>query len=404
MSGEVLGTEDGGPTPDGAIERDGGIDGGPGGDAGVPEACEGFPDVSFDRCGSCDDAPGGFYWDGARCVSAGAMQCPCVGAGCDALERYGSEEACETAHAACDARLCETSGGTWEDLIGSCGYACGIERPGLRRRGLDPVPCASPGPACDCGPGRTFEPGTGCVDDPSCSEATVCVASGGRMTDCDAHPSCGALGDGCGPVSFVDDYESCDCGPAMRFDPAEGCVEDTACEASPDEVCEWSGHEMTALCAPTRCGRPSPLACAQPACECGDLEVFDPLRGCVRSVECRDRLLGESCTDDGALGGVCVEGVCCSGRCVAPCYPACGASCDGASGCGDRSFACGDSRTCEGATEYCSVEHPGPSGPSTYDCAELPGGCTECGCLDVPSGCSCRVGVDGNLTVECAFP
>jgi hypothetical protein len=52
--------------------------------------------------------------------------------------------------------LCEMTGGIWD--IGSCGhYICG-----------QPPDCDAIIPGCDCGPAGGFEPGVGCVDDPSC--------------------------------------------------------------------------------------------------------------------------------------------------------------------------------------------------------------------------------------------
>jgi hypothetical protein len=51
---------------------------------------------------------------------------------------------------------CATTGGTWDPL--ACGhYDCGV-----------PPECTAVIPGCDCGPGRNFETGIGCIDDPTC--------------------------------------------------------------------------------------------------------------------------------------------------------------------------------------------------------------------------------------------
>ena len=55
--------------------------------------------------------------------------------------------------------LCSISDGIWDD--GACGhYVCGV-----------PNACEALIPGCDCGPGRTFEIGFGCVEDLTCEGA-----------------------------------------------------------------------------------------------------------------------------------------------------------------------------------------------------------------------------------------
>ena len=55
-----------------------------------------------------------------------------------------------------DQTRCETTRGVWDAL--SCGhYSCGYQ-----------PECAAVIPGCDCGPGRNFVEGVGCVDDPTC--------------------------------------------------------------------------------------------------------------------------------------------------------------------------------------------------------------------------------------------
>lgn len=162
----------------------------------------------------------------------------------------------------------------------------------------------------------------------------LCLASGGHLTNCSAHSTCGINTAECTTVVALSQATACDCGPAMRFEEGAGCVPDDSCGTGFElhaAVCAFSGHTMTAECEPTHCGNRSPLFCAAPACECGDHEVFDPHRGCVWSPECRVRMNGQACGED---IGDCADGLaCCGGTCVASCYPACGASCDGFTGC-----------------------------------------------------------------------
>jgi hypothetical protein len=55
-----------------------------------------------------------------------------------------------------EAALCEDTGGIWDPL--SCGHcSCGF-----------PPECAAIIPGCNCGPGKNFVAGLGCVDDPDC--------------------------------------------------------------------------------------------------------------------------------------------------------------------------------------------------------------------------------------------
>ena len=115
-------------------------------------------------------------------------------------------------------------------------------------------------------------------------------------------------------------------GSLRVFGPGVGCVDGPLCEiiatVAPDVLCANTGGEwMLGICAPTTCGRFSDLDCALPACACGELEVFDTDRGCIRSPSCEVRLLGEACTTT----GLCADSVCCldggisaDASCVAP--------------------------------------------------------------------------------------
>jgi hypothetical protein len=170
---------------------------------------------------------------------------------------YATVAACQAAHASCDAALCTATGGAWFNRPEWCGH--------FECGVPSSQACDQATPACDCGASRVFGPGVGCVDGPLC-EIIATVA--------------------------------------------------------PDVLCANTGGEwMLGICAPTTCGRFSDLDCALPACACGELEVFDADRGCIRSPTCEVRLLGEACTTT----GLCADSVCCldggisaDASCVAP--------------------------------------------------------------------------------------
>jgi hypothetical protein len=128
-------------------------------------------------------------------------------------------------------KLCERTGGIWDP--NSCGhYRCG-EFPF----------CDAIIPGCDCGKGRSFQEGTGCVEDPACG---ACgperrCPPGSVCDPCPAHPTCRSCG--CGPP--VCEPLSC------SFD--EDCPAGSRCEGSsvcpPDVVCVWEGRP--GVCVPT---------------------------------------------------------------------------------------------------------------------------------------------------------
>lgn len=196
--------------------------------------------AALDPCGASCRAVLGAFWDGARCVS----YCDeCVGEDCGA---YGTVEACQADHTSCDATLCRATDGDWFNVPTLCGHhECGLPRP---------ADCEAPTRGCNCGTGRNFQPGVGCVVDPRCpivepidNRQEACVATGGRWRN---DGNCG-------------DYE---------------------------------------------CGRPSPLACVSPGCDCGPERSFGSY-GCELRGACQERVAGESC--DGAV--VCGSGtVCCA--------------------------------------------------------------------------------------------
>jgi hypothetical protein len=269
-------------------------------------------DVRFPVCGStCEHAP--YYWNGESCVAA--PSCTCTGADCG--RTYPRPELCVAAHTSCAAPLCNATGGRWMAVHAYCGhFACGHPTP---------QNCLVGGPACDCGVGRRFDNALGCVADPSCTRGDLCVATGGVV-------NAGAGCNICGRPSAVCDpgTEGCDCGPAMNYDVARGCVPDASCGPAHEELCRRSGGTYVfGGCMDAVCGRPSLIFCGSAACNCGPDQIFEPGRGCVVSATCNDRGVGDTC--DPGNGLRCTRGaVCCAGRCAQPC---CGAACNAETGC-----------------------------------------------------------------------
>lgn len=114
-----------------------------------------------------------------------------------------------------DECLCEGTAGTWDE--GSCGhYSCGM-----------PPTCEAIIPGCDCGTGRNFVAGTGCVDDATCGcsdEQCLCEGTGGTWDDgaC-GHYVCGVPND-CRAL-----IPGCDCGSGQTFADGVGCADDPGC-------------------------------------------------------------------------------------------------------------------------------------------------------------------------------
>ena len=123
---------------------------------------------STTECGGVSSA----FWDGAACVAA---SCDCVGAECQV---YVSVAACEAEHSSCDASLCGATGGAWFSRPEWCGhFECGVP---------SPEPCDETTAACDCGLGRAFREGEGCVHSDVCELTEtlppdeLCAATGGE--------------------------------------------------------------------------------------------------------------------------------------------------------------------------------------------------------------------------------
>ncbi|MBX3247737.1 MAG: hypothetical protein KF901_11210 [Myxococcales bacterium] len=203
-------------------------------DAGLPPGLDG----GLEGCDAEDarpmvcpelicDGPGTIHWDGEACVVIGCGEC--VGADC--ATSWPSLEECERAHAGCEPPLCRGTGGEWRFWAEDCGHWwCGFP---------PPFDCLVGGPVCDCGRGRRFEEGRGCV-----SIERECPTSE----------------------------------PVTR-----------------EELCRGTGGAWEGICCDTECGRPCPFLCAQPACDCGPWRVFDEVRGCVEATRCFEPRLGERC-------------------------------------------------------------------------------------------------------------
>ena len=145
----------------------------------------------------------------------------------------------------------------------------------------------------------------------------LCRATGGDWLfwaeEC-VHRNCGRPV----PATCIVGMPVCDCGPRSNFDPLRGCVPDVGCERdgmpTPEYLCTNSGGTWENVCGPSHCGVASPLACTQPACTCGRFEVWDALRGCVESSECRiNRPAGDTCAVDGDIR--CGSGLICCQSC-----------------------------------------------------------------------------------------
>jgi hypothetical protein len=216
----------------------------------------------------CDCGPGANFVDGQGCAED------------DACQPVLDEQA-----------LCLDSGGAWDDL--ACGhYRCGVSND-----------CRAVDPGCDCGEGRNFVAGQGCVEDEACQpvgeEQALCQGSGGTwdVTSC-GHYQCG------GPPLCDAIIPGCDCGPLANFIDGQGCVAAESCQAQhqPDQeaLCLGAGGSLDpAGCGHAVCGV-APQSCdeVQASCTCADNQVFVPARGCVPAAACVDQPGSEVWTVD----------------------------------------------------------------------------------------------------------
>lgn len=198
----------------------------PDGGATMPSICA-ADEVTERLCGPICDGPDLFYWAGDRCWQIDCGRCEGRDCGRGTLRR----ETCEEAHASCTPQLCRETGGDWLFAADFCGhFVCG------RPTDLD---CEVGMPVCNCGPGKTFFEGSGCVE-------------------------------------------------------IDGCVPDPEVP-TPEQLCTRSqGTWTTGICCPTHCGELCPLPCASDACHCGPSAVWSDLLGCVPTSECYVDGLGDA--------------------------------------------------------------------------------------------------------------
>ncbi len=265
--------------------------------------------ISEDAClFDCEPGHMGYFWNGRTCFDF--IGCGCLGDGCS--DSYRSPEECEAVHAGCEASLCRSSGGMWfTESAGLCGFKCGA---------LEHIACESPFDSCRCEPGRTYNPGIGCVDD-GCTIKELCKATLGQwhhVDECHCYFVCGleALCDDC------PDEDVCNCGPHRNYDPALGCVPDEGCApASDEEKCEATGGEWQDApmgCGHYQCGMPNTFdECIAPGCDCGRLMNFDSTHGCVYDDACGFRDLMETCSG-WAVESTCRKGLVCCAHCAIP--------------------------------------------------------------------------------------
>lgn len=184
--------------------------------------------------------------------------------------------------------------------------------PGPICDGLDPV--VWDGERCvqiDCGTcvgadcGRAYRSMAECTAAQHACVPELCRSTGGDWLfwaeEC-LHYRCGVSV----PAECLVGQPVCNCGALNVFDPVRGCIPDPTCvgdDPPPDEIlCTSTGGRWEGVCGPSHCGTPSPLACAALACTCGPLEVWDRIRGCVESSECHtNREVGQGCSTDGSI-------------------------------------------------------------------------------------------------------
>lgn len=300
----------------------------PGCDPG--EAC---PPVCYGRCVKPEPTTG--CWSDGDCGRG--KRCDIVNY-CDPPPGCDPGEACPVVcYGRCvdgggntdQATLCEATAGKWDP--NSCGhYQCG--RPPF---------CDAVIPGCNCGEGRNFVEGVGCVASRECNGGlpdarSLCGRTGGRWNEY----GCGHTG--CGRVVDCDAIiPGCDCGPTAMFDERLGCLAVPGCGANecdgafydprsgaclgpadqvmPDYCCE---REPTPVChdgSELRCRMAEP-ACPAPfvaAIVNGCYECLDPTNGCQPA--CR---VDSDCEAGLVCGQAWYDG------CAANCDPAVGPCCE----------------------------------------------------------------------------
>jgi len=182
--------------------------------------------------GALCDGPDTWQWNGDRCVPIACGACE----GADCTTDFTTQSECEAAHASCEATACRASGGDWLFWAEECDhYRCGRPTPAVCIRGI---------PVCDCGPQRIFDAARGCVADVSCTmeppipnREIQCTGSGGTWENICCDTVCGVFcGDDCAAPA-------CNCGPGRVFEEGRGCIESSRCfDAAPGAHCEPRGR------------------------------------------------------------------------------------------------------------------------------------------------------------------
>ncbi len=243
----------------------------------------------------------GSFWDGDSCVLHGSN---CEGPDCFAYRGFDALQSCKNDHSTCTSQICVATGGTW-DVVGRCagGVRCGV---------YPNFDCDGPThPLCNCGPGRTFDPIGGCLEDPTCGLPELCDNTGGEWLvagdGCAPCDSCaGACPALCAPIL----ENRCHCGPFATFDRTLGCVPSDRCSTdNKRSLCTTQGGSWIAPGCCDRvdaCGHhaePRCLALCVPdeTCVCPRGYAWSG-RGCVIS-RCDLRLEGEACDDTHACEG-----------------------------------------------------------------------------------------------------
>jgi hypothetical protein len=263
--------------------------------------------VADTTCYDCDSWNYlGAFWTGRECFDF--QGCGCVGDGCAGA--FASLDECAALQRTCDASLCLATGGRWfPSYAGFCGFVCGA--PSSYTCMMD---------SCDCGLEKTFVPGAGCADDPSCGPMEACLATRGTWhpaSECICGFSCGRQ-NVCGAC-----LDSCDCGPHRNFDETLGCFVDAQCEpVSREQVCAATGGtwmpEGSGSCGDYFCGIPNTLdPCVSAGCNCGFNSNFNSDAGCSFDDTCFFKERGQECTG-WAGSSTCRAGLACCAHCGIP--------------------------------------------------------------------------------------
>jgi len=172
----------------------------------------------------------------------------------------------------------------------------------------------------DCASGRGSR--ERCLEDHAACVPALCQTTGGTWMfwaeEC-GHYACGVAP----PATCLIGMPACDCGPMQVFDPVEGCRFDVSCTMGPpmrdpEVACRDTGGTWGAFCCHSECGVACADDCAAPACDCGPGRVFDAERGCVFHSRCYERHVGQTCEG----GARCVDqgSICCQDCGGAGCF------------------------------------------------------------------------------------